>query len=148
MKKVVGIFITMVLVFVVVSMTLAEQNPLNIEWEEVKEMIDNWIKTQRNENYICGYIDGNIYYAAGVISNDEFKKLTGEDFTTEGLETLYLECEKYGENYDVLYANVKTVGFYEGYNVYELDMKTNNIPLGRHEGMNYYHVNVVFMVSK
>jgi len=149
MKKVIGIFMMMVMVFVVVSMALGEENPCTVDCYEMRTYLDEWIDHQKGEEYEQTYVDGSIYYTTGVVCNSEFYNITGEYFTPEKMEEMYLHADEYGEpDYKATEASVKLVGMYENYNVYELRITTINVPIVTFDGMEYYKGVITFIVGK
>lgn len=153
MKKVIGIFMSMVFVVLMLSMAFGE-NPKNYSGSEVYTMVENWAESQHcYDLYNRNFKDG-CYHMMGVIETRDFKELTGNDFSMEDLEKVYYNCDKYGYEWDVNECNVKLVGFHEGYDVYELTINTNTIPLGScydyetNNYVDYFNGKVLFMVCE
>ena len=146
MKKVIGIFMTMVMVFVFVSMAVSE-NPKGYSGSEVYTMVEEWARAQHKDNYLDSKVIDGSYCTCGVIETSDFKELTGNDFTVDELVDVYYHSRDYGFDWDVTNASVKLVGFYEGYDVYELNINTN-LPIGTYDGEDYYNGNVIFMVCE
>lgn len=147
MKKVVGIFITMVLVALMASMAFASGNP-KCTGSEGLVMLEDWIKSQKCEKYLREDFEGGVKYTYGVIMASNFKELTGEEYTENGLKKLYLNAKNYGGNFNATEVSVRLIGFVEGYNVYGLDIKTETEPLGNENGIDYYIGSAVFMVCE
>ena len=150
MKQVIGIFMAMVFVFVFASMALAE-NPKGYSDSEVYTMVEEWTKGQRLDVYYNEELDNGVKHMMGVLSTSDFKELTGEEFTIERLEQVYYEAEKYGLDFNATDVKIRLAGFYEGYDVYILDISTNEKPIGHEYGDNeqdYYHGSIVFMVCE
>ena len=135
MKKVVGIFMAMMMVFIVLSMAIAE-NPKG-DVNEVYAMVQDWIRSQDQERYLRGDFEGGVYYTCGVISASEFKKLTGEEYSEMGLKKVYWNAKDYGADFNAVYVSIRLAGFIEGYDVYILDIKTETEPLGYYDGIAY-----------
>ncbi len=147
MKKVICILMMVVLV-AIANITVAEKNPTNYEAYEVVNMVEDWAEAQKlNEKYSWNLENGT-YYCMGAISETEFKELSGMEFSTDNLEKIYYNCKNYGQDYDVTNCNVRTTGFCEGYNVYIMDISTNNVPLGTTSGIDYYNVSIIFMIGR
>ena len=153
MKKVIGIFMTMVFVVLMVSMAFGE-NPNGYTGSEVYAMVEEWARAQNYyETYDYNLEDG-VYHCMGVIETKDFKEMTGNDFTMDELTNVYYNCKDYGQDWDVTDARIRRVGFYEGYDVYILDLSTNEIPLGSGYDYgnasyeDYYHVSVLFMICE
>lgn len=149
MKKVIGIFMAMMVMFVVVSIALGEENPITVDCYQMRTYLDEWIKHEKGEDYSQRYVDGSILYDTGIVSNDDFYNVTGEYFSPEKMEEVYLNADKYNEaDWQAAEASVKLVGMYENYNVYELKITTINKPVATWDGYDYYNGIITFMVGK
>lgn len=148
MKKVIGIFLTMVVVFMFASMALAENNPKGYEGSEVANMVEEWIKSNSSDVYLTRTFDQGVAYEYGVICTSDYKELTGEDLTLDGLKEVYLNGTKYGCDYDASEVTIKTIGFHESYDVYKLEIKTTNMPLCSNNGIDYYRGEAIFMICE
>ena len=152
MKKIVGIFMVMVLGFVFIGMNIGNaENPRNFSASEVNSMVIDWLRCQEMEKYETETFEDGIYYTNGVVSESDFIDLTGKVFSEEAMEEVYINSHKYGANWDVTEndVDVRLVGFIDGYNVYMLNMKSNNVPLGKCYGtVDYYQISIVFMVNE
>ena len=149
MRKVIGIFLSMLFVFIIANLTFAEENPTNLEWNEVLKMVDEWTMINRKPEYTGGGIldENYCFYGTGVLSNNECKEMTGSEYSEEMLIDFYLNNEEYQNIYDVYEANIKIVGFYENFKVYELHLKANN-KLGTYMNIKFNEAVVIFMVCK
>lgn len=146
MKKVIGLMMVLVMVFMVMVTALAD-NPKGYSESEINSMLVEWIINQCGSDYFDRGIENGVYYTYGVLNGPYVNELTGKDYITpEVIENLYYDCENYGYDWDVMNASVKLVGFYENYDVYTLTIKTNTVPLGTYCEEEYYNVNLVFMV--
>ena len=146
MKKVIGLMMVLVMVFMVMVTALAD-NPKGYSENEIHSMLVEWINDQYGREYFDRDIENGVYYTYGVLNGPYVNELTGKDYITpEVIENLYYDCKNYGYDWDVMDASVKLVGFYEGYDVYTLTIKTNTVPLGTYCEEEYYNVNLVFMV--
>ena len=152
MKKVIGIFMTMVLLFVVSMITnvvIAENvTKDNFTESEVYDMVTEWSK----KSGIYGKYDhemiNGIYCTKGVLSTKGFKELTGNDFTLNGLEDFYYNIGMYDYDLDcdVNKVEIKVIGLHENYEIYRMDITTKNIPLGNYQGIDYYNGSIIFMI--
>lgn len=153
MKKVIGIFMAMVFVVLMVSMAFGE-NPKGYNGSEVYTMVEEWARSQNYYDEYNRNLKDGVYHCMGVIEADDFKEITGKDFTMDELTNLYYNNKDYGQDWDVTDARVNRAGFYEGYDVYILDLSTNEVPLGdawdydNESYEDYYHVSIIFMVCE
>lgn len=155
MKKVIGIFLTMVFVFVVTSMVFGETEMNTIDknigavytdyYWNVNEMVDEWCRHNGYENYVDhenSFEDG-IYRGSGILNASAFEKDTNEIFS---FENAIKETQKH---YDCN-IEIKHVGYYENYKVYQLHGKSETDVLGTtyHDDgtTDYYEVDLIFMV--
>lgn len=153
MKTVIGIFLTMVFVVLMASIAFGEKNPTDVCDSEVYAMVEDWARNQKVYDNYNWKLESGVYHGMGVISESDFKEISGKEFSLDNLKNLYFNCKNYGYDWDITDCEIRTVGFIEGYNVYILDMSTNKVPLGSTwnydicEEQNYYHVSMLFMVS-
>lgn len=147
MKKVIGIFMMMVMVFLVFSMnvSLAENRIVEGYYgSTVQDFLEEWMRVQKvdekyynNETNEFGY-----FYGHGVVSVDDFEEQFGIEWNNNNMYNVL------SENYENLEFEIKTVGFYEGYNVYLMKAKSTD-PIGwtysYGEQYPYYEGEMLFM---
>jgi len=147
MKKVIGIFMAMVMVFLVISMnvSLADEIVKGYYGSEVQDFLEEWMRAQqKDEKYFKDTTDEfGYYYGHGVVLADEFEKLYGVEWNEESMYDVL------SEHYENLELEVTTIGFYEGYNVYLMKAKSTE-PVGYKysygEEEPYYEGEMIFMV--
>ena len=125
MKKVIGIFLTMVLVFLVLSMnvSLAENKIVKgYCGSEVQGFVEEWMRSQKiDEKYYDNTADEfGYFYGHGVMLVDEFEESFGVEWNDESMYKVL------SEHYNNLEFEVKTIGFYEGFNVYLMKAKSTD----------------------
>ena len=123
MKKLVGIF--MVMVFLV-SMNVALADRIVKDYgSRVQDFVEEWMRIQnKDEKYFKRTTDDNgYYYGYGALSVKEFENHYGIEWNDESM------CKMYSEEYENLEIDIKTIGFYEGYNVYLMKAKSTD-PIG------------------
>ena len=151
MRKLIGIFMVMVLGFVFIGMNIGNaENPKNYSVTVLEQMVDEWLHCQKMEKYYDNVLEDGIYYSKGIVSEKDFIDLTGVVFSEKAMEEMYLNNHEYGAHWDITEENVdvRLTGFIDGYNVYILNMKSNSEPLGYECGTKYYQISIVFMVNE
>ena len=145
MKKVIGIF--MVMVFLVFSMNVSLAETRIVEGyygSTVQGFVEEWMRAQKiDEKYFNNTADEfGYYYGHGVMLVDEFEKEFGIEWNDESMYKVFSEL------YKNLEFEVKTIGFYEGYNVYLMKAKATD-PIGYEysygEQYPYYEGEVIYM---
>ena len=151
MKKVICILM-MVIIVAIANIAMADRNPIDYEYHEVINMVEDWAVSQKMYDKYNWNLENEVYYAMGVVSETDFKELTGKDFSIEAMRDTYLNCKDYGQEWDITKCDIKTVGFHEGYNVYMMNMASNNTPIGTKiyddYGVDYYEISILFMVGR
>lgn len=147
MKKVIGIFMAMVMVFLVISMnvSLAENKIVEGYYgSTVQGFVEEWMRAQKkDEKYFNNTIDDfGYFYGHGVILVEEFEETYGVKWNDESMYKVL------SDNYDNLELEIKTIGFYEGYNVYLMKAKSTD-PIGYGysygEQYPYYEGEMIYM---
>ena len=147
MKKVVGIFLAMVMVFLVISMnvSLAENKIVEGYYgSTVQDFVEEWMRAQKkDEKYFSNTTDDfGYFYGHGVILVEEFEETYGVKWNDESMYKVL------SDNYDNLELEIKTIGFYEGYNVYLMKAKSTD-PIGYGysygEQYPYYEGEMIYM---
>ena len=128
MKKVIGVFLTMVMVFLVISMnvSLAENKIVEGYYgSTVQDFVEEWMRAQKkDEKYFNNTVNEfGYFYGHGVMLVNEFEETYGIEWNNESMEKVL------AEHYSNLEFEVKTIGFYEGYNVYLMKAKSTD-PIG------------------
>ena len=148
MKKVIVIFMAMAMLFLFAGMAFGE-NPKGLNSFEIQTMIEDWVEAQKYEGYtINGTVENGTFRTIGVLDGTLFEQETGYKFTPERLEASYYDSNLTGMELDIVKSEVELIGFYEGYDVYKLELITENTPLGEYNGENVYHLSIVFMVRE
>lgn len=147
MKKVVGIFLTMVMVFLAISMnvSLAENRIVEGYYgSRVQDFVEEWMRGQKKDDkYFDNTVDEfGYFYGHGVILVDEFEEEFGIEWNDESMYKVL------SEHYNNLELEIKTIGFYEGYNVYLMKAKSTD-PIGNYysygEAYPYYEGEMIYM---
>ena len=147
MKKVIGIFMAMVMVFLVISMnvSLAENKIVEGYYgSTVQDFVEEWMRAQKkDEKYFNNTTDDfGYFYGHGVILVEEFEETYGVKWNDESMYKVL------SDNYDNLELEIKTIGFYEGYNVYLMKAKSTD-PIGYGysygEQYPYYEGEMIYM---
>lgn len=147
MKKVIGIFLTMVMVFLVISMnvSLAENKIVEGYYgSTVQDFVEEWMRAQKKDEMYFNNTtnDFGYFYGHGVILVKEFEETYGVKWNDESMYKVL------SDNYDNLELEIKTIGFYEGYNVYLMKAKSTD-PIGYAynygERYPYYEGEMIFM---
>ena len=146
MKKVIGIFLTMVFVFVVISIASGNEiSKLNGNecYSKVKEFAKNgWSKWYNEE------ADESVLYGCGVISIEEFENGLGIEWSIENLEKA--ETEYYG----LCECHVNKVGEIDGDDIYLIEAQSETKVLGSKYNYEteqvdeFYCGSVLFMVCE
>ena len=155
MKKFNGIILFVLVVLLVGFIIVkAETNIVNEETisgmvygetgSTVYDWLEEWVSIY-DEEARKNTIDDNMYYKGfGVIDAYEFEEEFQCSCTLENIE----KVEK--EHFDLEHYDVKLVGFYEDYNVYKMEAKSNTTPIGYEYvngvEVNYYGGYIYFMV--
>lgn len=142
MKKVIGIFLMMV-ILVSMNVALAERTIEGIG-SEVQTIIEEWMRIQnKDEKYFNNTVNEfGYYYGHGVMLVNEFEKEYGVEWNDESMEKVL------SNEYDNLELEIKTIGFYEGHNVYLMKAKSTD-PIGYYysygEAYPYYEGEMIYM---
>lgn len=146
MKKVVGIFITMVMVFVFVSMAFASDGiAYNTTGEKAKEMIEEWIKNNmgtEDKNLFMNFSDnGTIIYGYGGLAVEDYRAESGySEWSIEGFNNWSMK------QFDMCEINTWCVGFIDGYAIYRSQAQSETSILGGNENGDFYCADVIFIV--
>ena len=146
MKKVMGIFMVMVMVFLAISMntSLAENRIVEGYYgSTVQGFVEEWMRAQKkDERYFNRTTVNEYYYGYGVLLVNEFEELYGVEWNDESMRKVL------SEHYGNLEMEIKTIGFYEGYNVYLMKAKSTD-PIGYYysygEQYPYYEGEMIYM---
>ena len=147
MKKVICIFMMMVMVFLAISMnvSLAENRIVEGYYgSTVQDFLEDWMRAQKvDEKYFINETnDFDYFYGHGVVAVDDFENDFGVEWNNENMYKVL------SEHYKNLEFEVKTIGFYEGYNVYLMKAKSTD-PIGwtysYGEQYPYYEGEMMFM---
>lgn len=147
MKKVIGIFMAMVMVFLVISMnvSLAENKIVEGYYgSTVQDFVEEWMRAQKKDEMYFNNTtnDFGYFYGHGVILVKEFEETYGVEWNDESMYKVL------SDNYDNLELEIKTIGFYEGYNVYLMKAKSTD-PIGYTyyygERHSYYEGEMIYM---
>ena len=150
MKKVIGIFISMVMVFLVFSMnvSLAENRIVEGYYgSTVQDFLEDWMKTQKvDERYFNNTINEfGYYYGHGVVVANYFEDDYGIEFNDESMRKVL------SDNFKNLELEIKTIGMYEGYNVYLMKAKSTDT-IGYYYSYGnkyeYYEGEMIYMVCR
>ena len=145
MKKLVAVLMVLVMVFAIGIASSEKVVPYT--GSRVYGWLEEWCRAQGYEEYLgYGAIDDNGYYRGiGVVSNKSFKEQYGTDFNEESAYATLAGV------YDGLEMYIKTIGFYEGYEVYKMVAKADE-PIGtvNMEGtpVEYCAGEMIFMISE
>lgn len=146
MKKVVGILMLVVMMYVVNA--IASESVVTGETgSTVAGWVYEWCESNDYKRNTYDIVHHGCYFGFGVIDEADMIEEYGCEFSIENVCNLYRSdlCE-----FDVEDVNVEIVGTYENYNVYKLHIKTNN-SLGEEytedgEFVDYYEGELIFMV--
>lgn len=145
MKKVIGIFMIMVIGFLVFSMNVSLANEIVKGYgSEVQNFLEEWMRAQqKDEKYFNNTVDEfGYYYGHGVMLVDEFEEVYGMAWNASSM------YEVLSKTYSNLEFETKTIGFYEGYNVYLMKAKSTD-PIGYYysygEQYPYYEGEMIYM---
>lgn len=147
MKKVIGIFMAMVMVFLVISMnvSLAENRIVEGYYgSTVQDFLEEWMRTQKkDEKYFNNRTNEfGYFYGHGVVVVNEFEDHWGCCWSNESMYKVL------SEHYKNLELEIKTIGFYEGYDVYLMKAKSTD-PIGYTyyygEQYPYYEGEMIYM---
>ena len=138
MKKVVGIFLAMVFVFVVINMAFADIYPT---YGKAEEMLKEWAIKYGYQECVNETVnaDGSLNYC-GFLSKAGFEKETGKECTVDNWMEMSIK------EFNITEIETKQVGEIEGHAVYYTHAKSNNGSLGSINGVYYNDVYVLFMI--
>ena len=147
MKKLVCIFMVMIAAFVFAGMAYGED--ATPSESEVYGWLTEWVNNfGYNEYYDHELNEEGVMCTKGVISKAEFRELTEMEWSLENLKKTYYDCEKYGYDWDVKDVEIRIRGHYGDYEIYELKIRTEKVPLGDYMGIDFYEVDILFMVCE
>lgn len=146
MKKVFGIILTIIVMTMVIVMvtSTAEETVKGGNASEVMGWTETWCRNHGVYEKYDRRLEGETFYAIGVVDMDYFKELTGQEtWSIDSMNAAYLSeiCP-----YDVNEVNTKVIGNFKGYNVYEMTIKTNSVLGTTWDGIEYYCGSIIFMV--
>lgn len=149
MRKVIGIFMAMVMVFLFTGMAFGEGNPKGFNSFEIQGMVEEWVEENNLDGYsLTGTFENGILHTIGVLDGALFERETGEKFSPEKLAKSYYDPELTGMELNVVASTVKKIGEHEGYDVYILNLLTKDTPIGEYNGKDVYHFSIIFMVME
>lgn len=146
MKKVIGIFLTMVLAFVVLMSNVYASEIADVYPDEGYDLVREWAKNQGWNDWYNITGDGFVGHSCGALSMKDFENETGLDWSMETFEKALIE------QWDLCECRIKQVGEIEGNNIYLIEAQSETKVIGTiwndetNSYDDYYCASVLFMV--
>ena len=154
MKKVIGILLVLVLIFVgyyifanaeMVNNETIDGMVYNESWWTAKEMLNDWMSMYRSNVKIDSIDEKGYATVTGVIEYKEFEEEQGVACTFENMEKIIRE------HYDISYFKISNVGTYGLYSIKKKKKKSESEPIGyvyneNNEKVDFYEGCIYFMV--
>ena len=143
MKKVIGIFITMVMVFVLVGMALGDSEGIAYRTNEyeAEELVKNWADSEGLYDWTTfNNVDGVLYYVGGV-KLEYFKEYYGVDWSIQNFN------EQSMKEWEISEIHTWRVGeTSEGVAIYRTIAHSDSKVIAYYDEADYYNCDVLFIV--
>lgn len=115
MKKIVGIFIFVMIAALMVAMAYGESGTYYGPGSEAQSLIEKWASENGGEKYIEKFTEDGIYRICGALDVKGYEEYFDVDFTWEDYET------RIRSQYNMIEFQIFEIGQIDGYTIYLIE---------------------------